>query len=219
MLNSVESSTQSCWTPFVTGNGSENSPSFCTLCKHTIAELPRHRYEVGKTAIFAIIFQKSLTTDWVRCFGKVDKGHVEVHILFLAFLLKLSCYEDHAFCSSVFSESHSHSGRSPDCSRCSFNRFSRTLARIFSALDMKELPWWLSNTLGFPFLLNRWIIVLHPWVLEGWLLFSTSCAITLSVSLQLEDLLFCRFLQVLHMIMEPCNSSVSFSAIGGPTVL
>ena len=31
MLNSVEASTQPCLTPFVTGNGSENSPSFWTL--------------------------------------------------------------------------------------------------------------------------------------------------------------------------------------------
>ena len=31
MLNSVEASIQPCFTPFVTGNGSENSPSFWTL--------------------------------------------------------------------------------------------------------------------------------------------------------------------------------------------
>ena len=49
-------------------------------------------------------FPKSLTTDCVKCFGKVDKGHVEVHILFLAFFLKLSCCEDHVYCSSVLAD-------------------------------------------------------------------------------------------------------------------
>ena len=45
------------------------------------------------------------TADCVKCFGKVDNGHVEVHILFLAFFLKLSCCKDHVYCSSVFHES------------------------------------------------------------------------------------------------------------------
>ena len=43
----------------------------------------------------------SFTTDYVKCFGKVDKGHVEVHILLLAFLLKLPCYEDYVNSSFV----------------------------------------------------------------------------------------------------------------------
>ena len=93
MLNSVEASTQPCLTPFVTGNGSENSPLFWTLasipswnCRTiamNLAEQPlRHN------------FPKSLTT---VSNGKVNKGHVQVHILFLAFLLKqLSCwFEEH----------------------------------------------------------------------------------------------------------------------------
>ena len=43
-------------------------------------------------------------------------------------------------------------GRSPDCSRRSFNRFSRTLARILPAIDNKEMPRWLSQTrIPFPF--------------------------------------------------------------------
>ena len=98
MLNSVVASTQPCLTPFVTGNGSENSPSFWTLASipswnwHTIAmNLAEH--------------PNSLTTYCGKSFCKVDKGHVEVHILFLAFLLKLSCCEDHVYCSSVFPES------------------------------------------------------------------------------------------------------------------
>ena len=58
-----------------------------------------------------------------------------------------------------FLNPHWLSGRSPDFSRCSFNRFSRTLARIFPATDNKEMPRLLSQTWGFPFLLKRWIIV------------------------------------------------------------
>ena len=57
------------------------------------------------------------------------------------------------------------SGRSPDWSRCSYNRFSRILARIFPTTDSKKMPRWLSQTWRFPFLLNRWIIVasLNSW--------------------------------------------------------
>ena len=57
----------------------------------------------GTTALERSV--SSLTTDCVKCFGKADKGHVEVHILFLAFFLKLSCCEVHVYCSSVFPES------------------------------------------------------------------------------------------------------------------
>ena len=74
-------------------------------CKHTIMELPHHCYEFGRTAKLCHNFPKSLTIDCVKCFGKVDKGHVEVHILFLAFFLKLLCCKGHVCCSSVFPES------------------------------------------------------------------------------------------------------------------
>ena len=96
------------------------------------------------------------------------------------------------------------SGRSPDCSRCSFNRFIRTLARIFPAIDNKEMPRLLSQTWGFPFLLNRWIIVLslNSWGMASFLHImwnnSVSC-------LQLENLLLCRSLQVLHLILKSCQ--------------
>ena len=82
------------------------------------------------------------------------------------------------------------SGRSPDCSRCSFNRFSRTLARIFPAIDNKEMHRWLSQTWGFPFLYNRWIIVasLNSWGMASFL----------------------------HIMW---NNSVSFSATEGPPAL
>ena len=126
-----------------------------------ILELPRHWYELGRTAKLCHNVPKSLTTDCAKCFGKVNKGLVEVPILFLALLLKLSCCEDHANCSAAILHLHCLSGRSPDCSRCSFNRFSRTPARIFPATDNKEIPRWLSQTWGFPFCLTRWIIVAY----------------------------------------------------------
>ena len=74
-------------------------------CKHTIVELPHHCYELGRTAKLRHNFPKTLLTDCIKCFGKVNKGHVEVHVLFLAFLLKLPCCDDHVNCSSVLSES------------------------------------------------------------------------------------------------------------------
>ena len=143
MLNNVESRTQPCLTPFVTGNGSENSPSFWTRAS-TPAWNCRTIAMNGQIVKLCHNFPKSLTTDCVKCFGKVDKGHVEVHILFLVNLLKLSCCEDRVNCSSGFLNPHWLSGRRPDCSRCSFNQFSRTLARIFPAIDNKDISRWLS---------------------------------------------------------------------------
>ena len=99
MLNSVKASTQPC---FICHR--EWIRKFAIIldpCKHTNVELPHHCYEFGTTAKLCHNFPKSLTAVCVKCFGKVDKCHVEVHILFLAFLLKLSCCEDHAYCSSV----------------------------------------------------------------------------------------------------------------------
>ena len=57
MLNSVEASTQPCLTPFVTGNGSDYSPSFWTL-----ASIPSWNYRTIAMNLagqpnFAIIFQ------------------------------------------------------------------------------------------------------------------------------------------------------------------
>ena len=53
---------------------------------------------------FAIIFQ-SPSRLTVKCLSKVDKSNLEVHRLFLAFFLKLSCCEDHVSCSSILPES------------------------------------------------------------------------------------------------------------------
>ena len=57
-----------------------------------------------------------------------------------------------------FLNPHWLSGRSPDCSRCSFSLLSRILIRTFPAIDNKEMPRWLSHNLGFPFRFNRRII-------------------------------------------------------------
>ena len=140
MLNSAEASTHPCLAPFVTENRSENSTIILDPCKHTIVELPHHCYEFGRTAKLCHNFSKSLTTDNVKCFGKVDKSHIEGHILFLAFLLKLSCCENHVNCSLSFLNPQWLLGRSPDCPRCSLSWFSKTLARIFQVIENKEMP-------------------------------------------------------------------------------
>ena len=104
MLSSVEASTQPCLTSFVTGNDSENSPSFWTLASIPSWNCRTIAMNLAEQPNFAILFQ-SPSRLTVKCFGKVDKGHVEVHILFLAFFLKMSCFKNHVYCSSVFSES------------------------------------------------------------------------------------------------------------------
>ena len=68
-------------------------------------ELPYHCFEPGLTAKLCHNFPKPITTDGFKCFDKVDNGHVEVHILFLAFILELPCYKDHVCCSSKLPES------------------------------------------------------------------------------------------------------------------
>ena len=89
MLNSVEASTQPCLTPLSQEIDQKTSHHFGPLQAYhhgTAASL----LKFGRTTKLCHNFPKSLTTDCVKCFGKVDKGHVEVHILFLAFFLKLS---------------------------------------------------------------------------------------------------------------------------------
>ena len=70
-----------------------------------------------------------------------------------------------------FLNPHWLSGRSPDCSRCSFSRLSRTFARTFPAIDNKEMPRWLSHNWGFSFCLNKWIIdaSLNSWGMASFL--------------------------------------------------
>ena len=153
-------------------------------------ELPHHCYEFGRTTKLCHNFPKSLTTDCVKCFGKVEK--VMYRSTFHSWHSSWSCraVKIMSVVPLFFLNPHWLSGRSPDRSRCSFNQFSRTLARIFPAIDNKEMPRWLSQTWGFPFLLNRWIIVasLNSWGMASFL----------------------------HIMW---NNSVSFSATGGPPAL
>ena len=101
-----------------------------------------------------------------------------------------------------FLNPHWLSGRSPDCSRWSFSRLSRNLARTFPAIDNKEMPRWLSHNWGFPFRLNKWIIdaFLNSWGMAFFLHIMWN-----NSSLQLEFLLLCRSQQILHLILEPCQ--------------
>ena len=133
MLNSVEASIQPCLTPFCHRESIRKLAIIIAPCKHTIMELPYHCYEFGRTNKLCHDFPKSLTTNCVKCFGKVDKGLVEVHILFLAFFLKIMSIVPLSFLNP-----HPLSGRSTDCSRSLFNRFTRTLARIFPATEKKR---------------------------------------------------------------------------------
>ena len=52
--------------------------------KYAILVLSYQYYEVWWTAKLCQDFPKSFTTNCVECFGEVDKGHIEVHILILA---------------------------------------------------------------------------------------------------------------------------------------
>ena len=117
--------------------------------KHTIMELPHHCYEFGRTAKLCHNFLKSLTTDCVKCFGEVDKGHVEVTFCSWHFSCSCRAVEVMSIVPLFFLNPHWLSGRSPDRSRCSFNRFSRTLARIFPATDASMIVTGLR--IPFPF--------------------------------------------------------------------
>ena len=98
MLNRVGVSTQSCLIPFVTGNGSENSPSFWTCASIPLWNCLTIAMNLVGQPNFAIIFQRPSRLT-------VSNVLVEVHVLSLAFHLKLPCSEDHVDCSSVLSES------------------------------------------------------------------------------------------------------------------
>ena len=47
------------------------------------------------------IFPKTVTTDYVQWIGEVDKGDIEVFILFLTFLLELSHCKGQVLCLSA----------------------------------------------------------------------------------------------------------------------
>ena len=190
MLNSVEASRQPCLTPFVTGNGSENSPSFWTLASIPSWNCRTIAMNLAGQPNFAIIFQSPSRLTVSNALVRSTK--VMYRSTFCSWHFSWSCraVKIMSFVPLFFLNPHWLSGRRPDHSRCSFNRFSRTLARFFPAIDNKQMPRWLSQTWGFPFLLNRWIIVAS---LDSWGMAS-----------------------FLHIMW---NNSVSFSATGGPPAL
>ena len=114
-------------------------------CKHAIMKLPNYCYEPGLTAKLCHNFPKPITTDCVECFGELDNGHVEVHILFWSFLLEWPCFKDHVYFSSVLPES------TTTLTLCSFRRSSRIFASILPGIDNREMFLWLSQTWAFPF--------------------------------------------------------------------
>ena len=93
MLNSVEARTQPCLNPFVTGNGSENAV-ILTLASILSWNCLTIAMNLAGQPNFAIILQ---SPSWLTVSNAL--------IMFLAFLLKLSCCEDHFSCSSVLPES------------------------------------------------------------------------------------------------------------------
>ena len=183
-------STQPCLTPFVTGNGSENSPSFWTLASIPLWNCCTIAMNLAGQPNFAIIFQSPSRLTVSNALVRSTK--VMKRSTFCSWHFSWSCraVKIMSIVPLSFLDPHWLSGRSPDCSRCSFNRFSRTLARIFPAIDNKEMPRWLSQNWGFSFLLNRWLIVAS---LNSWGMAS--------------------FLPIMW------NNSVSFSATWGPPAL
>ena len=142
MLNSVEASTQPCLTPFVTGNGSENSPSFRTL-----ASIPSWNYRTIAMNLagqpdFAITFQSPsrLTVSNVL----VRSTKVMWRSTFCSWHFSWSCRAVKIISIVPLFSLNPYwlSGRSPDHSRCSFDRFSKILARIFPAIDNKVPSNW-----------------------------------------------------------------------------
>ena len=87
---------------------------------------------------FTLIFQRPSRRTVSNALVRSTKIMVEVHVLFLAFLLKLPCCKDHVNCFFLLNPPWL-SGRSPYCSRYSFSWLSRTLARTFPAIDNKEI--------------------------------------------------------------------------------
>ena len=98
MLNRVGTSTQPCFTPFVTGKRSDSSPP------STAFIMPRIRTECNEFAgsgKFLHDRPQVISADHVERICQIDKGHVEVALLLLAFFLDLTCNEDYVRCSRL----------------------------------------------------------------------------------------------------------------------
>ena len=158
MLNRVGACIQPCLTPFVTGNGSENSPSLWTRASIPSWNCLTIAMNLVEQPNFAIIFQRpsrlTVSNALVRSTKVIQRSMLcSWHFSWSCLAMKIMSVVPPSFLYP-----HWLSGRSPDCSRCSFSRLSRTLARTFPAIDNKEMPRWLAHKWGFPFRLNRWII-------------------------------------------------------------
>ena len=147
MLNSVGA----CLTPLIAVKGSEYNHSERV---HAIMKLQCHRYESRRRAI------SKTHNDYVECFGEVDKGHVDVHILFLTFLLELSRCKDHVYCSSVFPVSTPTFWYKSSLIKIHIQAilYIGFFACTVPAIDKRKMARWLSKTLGYPFRLYRWIM-------------------------------------------------------------
>ena len=135
LLNRAGAITQPSYTKLVTGNGSISLKT----CMYCIRKLPHYGYEPGWSAKLCHNFPKPITTDCVKCFGEVDKGHVGFHILFLTFLLKLSCCEDHVYCSPVFPESTLAFWYKSSLKKTHIQAVQWEFVSMFPAIDKREM--------------------------------------------------------------------------------
>ena len=116
-------------------------------------KLQHHCYESGWTANRGHDFPESITTNCVK-----SKRLVYIYILFLAFLLKLCCCEDHVYCLSVFSESTLTFWDKSLLIKMNIQAMQQNFFSIFTAMNRRDMPQWLSQTCGFPFRLYGWIM-------------------------------------------------------------
>ena len=173
MLNRVGASTQPCFTPFVTGKGVDYSP-----LSRTWACMP--------------------SWDWRTSMMNLS-GHPNLFMMERPFWLMVSnafvrstmvVYRS-AFCSWHFSCSwraaktmpmvpcslrkpHWLSGSRP-FPRCSIKQFRRIFAKIFPAMQRRDIPLWLSQACLLPFPLYKWTTEAYlkswgttPWVHMTW---------------------------------------------------
>ena len=153
MLISVEVSTQPSSTSFVTGNVSENSQSFWIHASIPSWNCRTIALNLAGQPNFAIILQSPSRLTVSNALVRSTK--VMLTSKFCSMHFYWSCLAE--IMSSVplsFPNPHWLYGRSPDCSKCLFNRFSRTLTMLYPAIDNKEMPRWLSQT-WFSYRLNR----------------------------------------------------------------
>ena len=72
--------------------------------QHSIVELSDDGDELSWASVLHHDFPKTLSTNSVKGLGQIDIGGVQVDILFLTFLLKLSCSKHHVDSPASFPE-------------------------------------------------------------------------------------------------------------------